>query len=78
MLGLGAAMVRWELVRRLWKPTFTFPGAVISELGAVISELKVGLFIFRGHQHRPRQGHYDIRGDRQTARKSATVAKNSY
>ena len=27
------------------RPTFTFPGAVISELGAVIRNAKTGLFI---------------------------------
>ena len=30
-----------------WRPTFTFPGAVFSELGVVIRKLKVSLFIFR-------------------------------
>ncbi len=29
------------------RPTFGFPGAVISKLGAIIRKLKVGLFISR-------------------------------
>ena len=35
---------------RLWRPVFTIPKAVFSELGAVFRKLKTGLFISRdGH-----------------------------
>ena len=36
---------------KMKRPTFTFPGAVISALGAVIRNVKVGLRIF-GDGHR--------------------------